>query len=295
MSRYNPTISEILGRGSVGEPGLTTLHKNVIFTIGGTITNVLGNATYGEVILPRINGYEGTSIFGSMVRPYFGKSSAGTHPIVANLFLAKPLAKYGSASIQYTAMLYIDAPMDEVVDGDNYAIWVDSGKCRFDGDVSVNGNTTLNGSMVFGGNITSSAGGPNSFSGKIDLKPSGVEKLLLTNTDWAAGSVGTQVKLSTSATSGNAYFSIQALNSGGNVAGKIAINPSGGNVGICGITAPTSKIHIAAGTTGAGTAPLKLTSGALNTIPEEGAIEFDGTNLYFTDSTGIRRTLAIVA
>ena len=59
-------------------------------------------------------------------------------------------------------------------------------------------------------------------------------------------------------------------------------------------TQPTARLHIAAGTAGAGTAPLKLTAGPVNTTPEAGAIEFDGTNLYFTDSTNTRRTLAVM-
>ena len=45
-------------------------------------------------------------------------------------------------------------------------------------------------------------------------------------------------------------------------------------------TQPTAKIHIAAGSASAGTAPLKFTSGTLNTSPEAGAIEFDGTDYY---------------
>lgn len=49
-----------------------------------------------------------------------------------------------------------------------------------------------------------------------------------------------------------------------------------------------------ASTTAAGTAPLKLATGVLMTTPEAGAIEYDGTNLYFTDSGGTRRTLAVV-
>ena len=36
-------------------------------------------------------------------------------------------------------------------------------------------------------------------------------------------------------------------------------------------------------------APLKMTPGSLTTIPEEGAIEFDGTDLYITTTTGVRK------
>ena len=64
-----------------------------------------------------------------------------------------------------------------------------------------------------------------------------------------------------------------------------------GNVGI-GTTAPTAALGLKAGTTAAGTAPLKFTSGANLTTPEAGAMEYDGTNLYYTDSGATRRTLA---
>ena len=45
---------------------------------------------------------------------------------------------------------------------------------------------------------------------------------------------------------------------------------------------PTAQVHIGAGTSGAGTAPIKLTPGPLLSTPEDGALEYDGTNLYFT-------------
>lgn len=61
-------------------------------------------------------------------------------------------------------------------------------------------------------------------------------------------------------------------------------------VGI-GTTTPTANLHIAAGTATANSAPLKLTSGTNLTTPENGAIEYDGTN-YFATSGGTRYILA---
>lgn len=53
------------------------------------------------------------------------------------------------------------------------------------------------------------------------------------------------------------------------------------------------KITVRAGTTGAGTAPIKLTSGSLMTSPEAGAIEFLTDKLYFTQTTSTtRKTVA---
>ncbi len=52
---------------------------------------------------------------------------------------------------------------------------------------------------------------------------------------------------------------------------------------------PTAKVHIQAGTATAGNAPLKLESGTKLTTPEAGAIEYDGTNLFYTNSTQRRQ------
>lgn len=52
-------------------------------------------------------------------------------------------------------------------------------------------------------------------------------------------------------------------------------------------------VTIRAGTTAAGTAPLKFTSGSLLTSPETGAIEFLTDSLYFTQTTSTtRKTVA---
>lgn len=63
--------------------------------------------------------------------------------------------------------------------------------------------------------------------------------------------------------------------------------------GIDTITPPTAQAHYSAGTTSAGSAPIKLTQGDNMTVPENGAFEFDGTNLYFTVG-GVRRTVSLV-
>ena len=70
---------------------------------------------------------------------------------------------------------------------------------------------------------------------------------------------------------------------------KFMIDNSG-NVGI-GTTSPTATLHLKAGTADASTAPLKFTSGTNLTSPEAGAMEFAGTNLYFTPSAS-RKTFA---
>lgn len=67
------------------------------------------------------------------------------------------------------------------------------------------------------------------------------------------------------------------------------------NVGIgLATTLPTARLQIAAGTATAGSAPLKFTSGTNLTVVENGATEFNGTNLFFTPST-VRNIVAQVS
>lgn len=54
---------------------------------------------------------------------------------------------------------------------------------------------------------------------------------------------------------------------------------------------PTARVHISGGSLNAGSASLKLDQGFLMTVPEVGAIESNGTHLWWTDAGGIRRQL----
>lgn len=57
-------------------------------------------------------------------------------------------------------------------------------------------------------------------------------------------------------------------------------------------SSPTALVALAAGTASANTAPLKFTSGTNLTTPEAGAVEYDASNLYITNGSAIRFTIA---
>ncbi|MES2428251.1 MAG: glycosyl hydrolase family 28-related protein [Bacteroidota bacterium] len=68
-----------------------------------------------------------------------------------------------------------------------------------------------------------------------------------------------------------------------------------GRTGIgAGVTSPTAILQLKAGTATASTAPLKFTSGTNLTTGETGAMEYNGTNLFFT-RTGTTRETVITA
>lgn len=85
---------------------------------------------------------------------------------------------------------------------------------------------------------------------------------------------------------GSPFYSVQNLtvnSQWSRLNGKIGINTS----------SPSAFLHLPAGTATAATAPIKLTSGTNLTSPEAGAIEWDGTNLFATQTSGpTRKTIA---
>lgn len=68
-----------------------------------------------------------------------------------------------------------------------------------------------------------------------------------------------------------------------------------GLAGFGNVTTPTARIHIAAGTATASTAPLKFTSGTSLTSAEAGAMEFTTDDLFFTITTGAARKRLLMA
>lgn len=102
----------------------------------------------------------------------------------------------------------------------------------------------------------------------------------------ATGASGTR----TGGNSGNITLDIGASGTGATANGTVGyvlLAPTRGNVGV-GLTVPTAVLHIKAGTASASTAPLKFTSGTVNTAAETGAVEYDGTNLFFTREGTVR-------
>ncbi len=70
------------------------------------------------------------------------------------------------------------------------------------------------------------------------------------------------------------------FNTADSTTSKVKIAASG-NVGIGQLT-PTAVLHLKAGTATASTAPIKLTTGTALTTPEDGAMEYHTSHLYFT-------------
>ena len=96
--------------------------------------------------------------------------------------------------------------------------------------------------------------------------------------DWLVVSLGTGKLIAYENKSGDCYFNSVA---GTNI----------GRTGIHAVRTPTAWVHIGAGAAAASSAPLKFTSGTLQTTPEAGAIEYNGINFFGTRTAGTRETV----
>jgi hypothetical protein len=127
-----------------------------------------------------------------------------------------------------------------------------------------------------GGNHNQTAGGTASFGGGAGAK-TGTATAGTSNTGGGGGGSG---DTGTGAKGGSGIVVISYTTT------------TSTNVPVFGVnqTSPTAELHLGAGTANASTAPLKFTSGTNLSIAEAGAMEFDGTSLYFTPST-VRNTI----
>lgn len=102
---------------------------------------------------------------------------------------------------------------------------------------------------------------------------------------WYAGTIQTGgiVHYLDSSIRGNTYFQTYV-----NSTLVETLRLRGYQVGVC-VNDPSAVLHLKAGTTAAGTAPLKFNSGTSLTAPEAGAVEFTTDDLYFTITTGAVR------
>lgn len=74
-----------------------------------------------------------------------------------------------------------------------------------------------------------------------------------------------------------------AIRFGTSLVGEVARFITNGSLGL-GVNAPTAFLHIKPGVAAAGGAPIKLNVGVNLTVPEAGAIEWDGANIFFTNA-----------
>lgn len=120
----------------------STVQAATIMAIGGT-------ASAGTALLLNGTGYA-NNLFAATgsVSPAAGtngtlyrlagtivEAGSGTHNLLSGFFLGATTVTAGAATVANTASLYIEGPMVATVTGINYAVWIDDGEVRIDGDI----------------------------------------------------------------------------------------------------------------------------------------------------------------
>lgn len=139
----------------------------------------------------------------------------------------------------------------------------DANRTGSSGTIGSNIGFRANANLAYGSNVFGFQGAIPSGSGFYNLYMNGTAR------NYLAGAVGIGTTTSTYSLDVVGNARITSLDVVGNITGRL--------------------LKLAAGTTAAGTAPIKLTSGPLNTTAEAGAIEFLTDNLYYTITTGAAR------
>ena len=239
---------------------LSLTNSNALHT--GSVLNISSNTTAGTAVQINTNslsGGKGLSI-----------NSTGTGT-VGNLFYVSSastsnFASSGNVSFNFAAHTGSGVGInDATVTGTAQTINASSAIAGTGLAINAAALTTGNGLNVMGGSVLTSGSLLNATASVNATTTKGL--LNISNT--AASSTGTVATIQANSTAGSGL--------------RVLAN---GNVGV-GTAAPTAALQLQAGTSAAGTAPLKLTSSStiLLTTPETGAIEFDGTHLYCTIGT----------
>lgn len=258
--------------GTAAQSGVVTFQKG-----NGTYlsqTTVASGDTLGSV---EAKGYNGTSITNSassinfVAAEAFTTSANGTG---INFFTTAigALSKTSRMLISSEGLIGIGttpAAKLDISPGGSYSAWGANGiALRIRGATYTDTTTLANGTIP--NSIINIIGTPTISSTNTNITVTTASTLNIAGAPTNGTNVNILKPFTFSIGSGNSYFA------GGVYVGAAAITP-------------LAKLHIAAGSATANTSPIKLSSGALLTTPEAGAIEFLTDGLYFTQTTGTTR------
>ena len=147
LNQNSVQVMKALGVGAVvdtlylegGKVGIGTQTVQGKLTVAGTLTSGAGVAARGAYVLPTLTIGVGGYGIGAQIQPTFVEAGSGNHPMLAGVFINAATVTGGAATVTDTASLYIENAASATVTGANYAVWVDAGTTRLDGNVTIGG------------------------------------------------------------------------------------------------------------------------------------------------------------
>jgi hypothetical protein len=126
------------GTGSIGLN--TTGVSAYLVEIGGAFQGTIDESA-GLYVNPTITGAAGGSTYVARIKGTIVEAGSGTHPIAIGLAVNTPTITNAGASLTTSATLWVQgAPSGATT---NYAVYVDGGTSRFDGELLVGENTSF--------------------------------------------------------------------------------------------------------------------------------------------------------
>lgn len=113
-----------------------TPNINDLVTIGGTFAGY--SNTHGLRIEPSLTAKAGNNASVVSVAGTLVEAGSGTHANLWGSAFSAPTVTGGSAAVTNTATVYVSGAMSAGTN--NYALWVDAGVSRFDGNVGIGGS-----------------------------------------------------------------------------------------------------------------------------------------------------------
>ena len=241
------------------------------FYIGGNYASGgASTALYGTYHAGALTGHSGDSAGITGMRLDCSTVTAGNATLVSQLSVHEPQITVGSGAVDNSASVYIQAAATEATN--DYALWVDSGLSRFDGNVAIGGTDAVSLLDVRGPTGTGAAPAgvltlatneltivDNDVLGRIEFRSpiatAGTDAIVTAASIWAEAN-------DTFSATVNAADIVFATAASGAATEKMRILSSG-NVGI-NIAAPDGTLHVQTATAGS----VAATAGADDLVVE---------------------------
>lgn len=122
-----------VGPHAVGSAASTQIQWRQSGSFTG-VSNVRGFQLDPTLTIPVGGSASGIRVFTGFV-----EAASGTHDLIATVQIETSSITTGAATVNDTASLYVAGAMSAVVNGANYAVWVDAGDVRFDANLRFRG------------------------------------------------------------------------------------------------------------------------------------------------------------